>query len=243
MVATIVESGVQNGKYLAGKYFHTYGGSTFHSRYSSHMIGGKQNTQKSKMKILFWLVLPIGVWASTPPQQRLRRGLTVESLEVEMQLETMTTEEQKQQIHKALGHHHDVDEESNVEVLEKVLETGEYPKPHHDETPETTEELLEQYLDAEPAGGGQSFMSKGSRIRNVNQPETLGVHGGGKNTADEKKAKFSEEEDEDDDDDEDWSPRKNDKTNADSVSTNRSSPPSLSPTAAETMSDGTCFFT
>lgn len=184
------------------------------------------------MKVLLLLALPIGVWSSAPHGQRLRRGLTVESLEVEMQLETMTAAEKKQQIHKALGHHHDASLESNVEVLETVLETGQYPKPERDGTPKTTEELIQHYLDTEPAGGGHSFLSKGGTAGSLNQPGTLGVHGGGgggTTLSNEKKSKSSEEED--DDDDEDGPPRKNDqKTGTESVPT---APPSISPTSTD----------
>lgn len=157
------------------------------------------------MRIVLLLILVCSVQAAP----RLRRSI-VESLEIEVQLDTMTDAEKTEQIHFALGHDHRTDPGRSGGALEEVLKTGSYPKPMDHQTDresKTTEELITQYIEAEPSNkplAGSSFLSKGSNQNlgnGLQQPSTLGVQGwkAKAENSDEKKKK----EDTSDDDEKD----------------------------------------
>jgi hypothetical protein len=134
------------------------------------------------MKIVSIFILAVYAVHAAQAAPRLRRGLNVESLEIEMQLESDA--EKTAQIHTALGHDDEAVDRSTE--LDEVLATGNYPKPsdHKGKTSKTTEELISQYLEAEPSDQplvGQSFLSKGGKkdlSNSLEQPTTRGVQGG-----------------------------------------------------------------
>jgi hypothetical protein len=151
------------------------------------------------MRIVSIFILTVYAVQAAP---RLRRGLNVESLEIEMQLESDA--EKTAQIHTALGH--DDEAVDRAAELDEVLATGTFPKPsdHKGKTTKTAEELITQYLEAEPSNQpllGQSYLSKGGKndlSNSLEQPTTLGVQGGKTKaeTNDDKKKKDDTDDDE-----------------------------------------------